>query len=156
MCVDGLNQLSNDDGVNVYDLHPNYYTFLILKRIFKKMRICQRCQFRDEEGKKTGPFTWHAGKYQCNVILRFLAAINEVVDAQPPPRFTIQVKDDPKQLPEKQIENRVHRLVELATWLAKEENKKHDSPSTVAVHEEIQRILRKWRQARSGSKNRRG
>ncbi|KAG1804191.1 uncharacterized protein BJ212DRAFT_1304400 [Suillus subaureus] len=99
--------------------------------IQKNENLPEVSEFRDEEGKKTGPFTWHAGKYQCNVILRFLAAVNEVVDAQLPPRFTIQVKDDPKQLPEKQIENRRVNVEEMEVKTKESEMKKGKCKSKI-------------------------
>jgi hypothetical protein len=65
---------------------------------------------------------------------RFLAAVDEVVDPHPPPRFTVRVKGDPKHLPllaAKKIENKAHCWMISADWLANPENKKFDSPSFI-------------------------
>ncbi|KAG1829703.1 hypothetical protein EV424DRAFT_1316465, partial [Suillus variegatus] len=88
----------------------------------------------NEQGQKTGHFISHAGTYRSGVMSRFLAAVDKAVDPQPPPCFTARVKGDPKELPilaAKKIENRARRWMVSAEWLAKEENKKYDSPSYI-------------------------
>ncbi|KAG0698528.1 hypothetical protein DFH29DRAFT_877949 [Suillus ampliporus] len=62
----------------------------------------------DAHGQKTGRFVSHAGTYRSDIMVKFLAAVDEAVDPNPPPRFTVHVKGDPKELPilaAKKIEN---------------------------------------------------
>ncbi|KAG1794953.1 uncharacterized protein BJ212DRAFT_1291653, partial [Suillus subaureus] len=85
-----------------------------------------------EQGQKMGQFISHAGTYQSDLMSRFLATVDEVADPHPPPRFTTQVKGDSKELPllaAKKIENQACRWMVSVEWLAREENKKYDSPS---------------------------
>ncbi|KAG1723600.1 uncharacterized protein EDB91DRAFT_1270776 [Suillus paluster] len=63
----------------------------------------------DAQGQKTGHFISHAGTYRSDIMVKFLAAVDEAVDPNPPPCFTVRVKE----------------------WLAKEENKKYDLPSYI-------------------------
>ncbi|KAG2129522.1 hypothetical protein BD769DRAFT_1667117 [Suillus cothurnatus] len=85
-----------------------------------------------EQGQKTGRFISHAGTYRSDLMSRFLAAVDEVVDPHPPPCFTTQVKGDSKELPllaVKKFENQACQWMVSVEWLAREENKKYDSPS---------------------------
>ncbi|KAG0702797.1 hypothetical protein DFH29DRAFT_771107, partial [Suillus ampliporus] len=88
----------------------------------------------DAHGQKTGRFVSHAGTYRSDIMVKFLAAVDEALDPNPPPCFTVRVKGDPKELPilaAKKIENRARRWMISAEWLAQEENKKYDSPSYI-------------------------